>query len=249
MERRIKIFPTAFILAESLANVIVNKITTAGRKKSFFSIALSGGKTPGILFSILGDHFSAAADWRLVHFFWVDERCVPPGDHDSNYGMAKAAIFDKISIPDSNIHRIRGEEDPNTEVLRYARELNKIAGKKNGLPVFDITILGMGEDGHVASIFPGNEFLFFSDELCSVAEHPSSGQKRITLSGKLINNSRDIYFMVTGKNKATIVNEILGEESTVKRYPSSLVAGNAGKTYWYIDMEAAALLGNKIQSY
>jgi 6-phosphogluconolactonase len=248
MSRIIKIFPSPYLVAESIANEIVNKITVAEGRKQPFTIALSGGNSPLILFSIIGDHFSAAADWRRVHFFWVDERCVPPDDPDSNFRMAKITFLDKIEIPDKNIHRIRGENEPAHEIMRYSQELKIFTEETNGLPAIDIMILGMGEDGHVASIFPGNEFLFSSDDLCYSTIHPSTGQKRITISGRVINNARNIYFVITGLKKASMVKNILGNDSPEKIFPASYVISETGMTLWYIDNEAGSMIGDKINS-
>jgi 6-phosphogluconolactonase len=247
MSKLIKIFPSPYELAESLAHDIVNKITEAGPEKHIFTIAVSGGTTPGILFSVMGDHYSASADWKCVHFFWVDERCVPPSDQESNFRMVKTAFLNKTDIPESNIHRIKGEDDPEREAIRYSKELNESTEKENGFPALDITLLGLGDDGHVASIFPGNEHLFNTDRICLSSVHPTTGQKRITLSGKVINNSRNIFFMVTGSKKALIVNNILSKELSDKLYPASYVDAQSGETFWYIDDDAGSLLQVKTE--
>lgn len=238
----IKIFPTPSKLAESVALEIVNKITESGKAGSPISIALSGGKTPKLLFSVLGDKFAKSVDWNIVHFYWVDERCVPPDKKDSNFGMTHAALFSQIRIPDSNIHRIRGEDNPEKESIRYSDELNKFIVKRNGLPCFNIILLGIGEDGHTASIFPGNEQLFKSDKLCATAAHPVSSQIRITLTGKVINNSDNIFFLATGKNKASVIKYILNDNDSKKQFPASFVDPADGNLFWFIDKDAGSLL-------
>lgn len=241
MDRLIKIFPTPFEVAEYLAIEIINHINRTTHDKYPVTIALSGGKTPGTLFSVLGSHFDSSANWSNVHFFWVDERCVPPEDPESNYGMTKETLLDKINIPSKNIHRIRGEANPPAEASRYSREIASFTRSENGFPVFDILLLGLGEDGHVASVFPGNERLFNSRNKCKVTTHPVSGRKRITLTGKVINNSGRIVFMVTGKNKAPIVNDILSAEEKPVKYPASYVNPVSGTEEWYLDREAASV--------
>ena len=238
----IKIFPSPTELAEALALEIVNKITETGNAGLLFSIALSGGNTPKLLFSVLGDKFADSVNWNNVHFFWVDERCVPPDNKDSNFGMTQEALFSKIRIPGSNIHRIKGEDNPEKESIRYSGELNNFIVKRNDLPYFNVVLLGIGEDGHTASIFPGNEYLFKSGKLCMTAAHPVSGQIRITLTGEVINNSENVFFMVTGKNKASIVEKILDDKGPVKQFPASFVNPADGNLFWFIDKDAGSLL-------
>lgn len=240
MDRLIKIFPTPFEVAEYLAIEIINHINRNARDKYPVTIALSGGNTPGTLFSVLASHFNSSVNWYNVHFFWVDERCVPPESPDSNYGMTKTALLDRINVPDQNIHRIRGEANPPAEASRYSREISLFTRSENGFPVFDILLLGLGEDGHIASVFPGNEKLFNSRNKCKVTKHPVSGQKRITLTGKVINNSDRIIFMVTGKNKAEIVKDILSAGSKPVKYPASYINPVSGTEEWYLDKEAAS---------
>ena len=242
MNRTVKIFASPFELAEALAIDIVKKITDAGTRKPVFSIALTGGNTPDMLFSILGDHFAGSVNWNSVHFFWVDERCVPPDDPESNYGMVRAAFLNKIKIAENNIHRMKGEDDPVNEANRYANTISEYTVKNKGLPAFDITLLGLGEDGHIASIFPGSEIFFSSGPLCLPAVHPVTGQNRITLSGRVINNSRIIYFMVTGKNKAEIVKNILYNKTGALKYPASFIVPVDGEVFWYLDAGASGSL-------
>lgn len=242
MKGYIRIFPSQFELAEALALFIVNKITESLKANPSFTIALSGGHTPSILFSVMANHFGSFADWKKVHLFWVDERCVSPDNSQSNYRMAKRTFIDRIEIPDENIHRIMGESDPYDEAKRYTVILDSFTEKVNGIPSFNLTLLGLGEDGHVASIFPGNENYFYSQLFCLPAVHPVSGQKRITLSGKVINNSQIICFMVTGSLKAAIVKSIIEEESKTTILPASFVKPATGHLYWFLDNEAASLL-------
>ena len=244
MERSIEIFPTPFELAEKVALDLISLIKEAEKIKQPFNIALSGGNTPKLLFTVLGDHFAGSVNWNMVNFFWVDERCVPPDNPESNYGMTKFSLLDKISIPGSNIHRIFGEEDPVNEAVRYSGVIAEITRKRNRLPVFDTILLGMGEDGHTASIFPGNEKLFRSNKICQAVIHPISGQARITITGKVINNAESISFLVTGKSKAEMVSEILINRSCEKRLPATRVAPLNGKVTWFLDNESGQYLSS-----
>lgn len=241
MDNTIKIFPTPNALAESLALELVNQINDTSTERLPFTIALSGGNTPKLLFSVLGDKFASSVNWHFVHLFWVDERCVPPDDPESNFGMTKQALLNKIDIPECNVHRIKGEDNPEEEAERYSKEITKHTKRRNGLPFFDVMLLGLGEDGHTASIFPGNLELFMSEKINVTAIHPVSGQKRITLTGKVINNSKNIFFLVTGKNKAPVVKSILFKEIQGKQYPAFYVLPEDGRLFWYLDNDAGSL--------
>jgi 6-phosphogluconolactonase len=205
-------------------------------------VALSGGSTPELLFSIFGDHYSASVNWEDVHFFWGDERCVAADDPESNYGMVKRSFFDKIVIPELNIHRIIGENDPVKESVRYSEEISLFTMPLNGLPRFDVVILGLGEDGHTASIFPGQEHLLESYDICDVAIHPVTGQKRITLTGRVLNNADQIIFMVTGAKKSAIAGEIINRGPLSLKYPAAHIVPSHGSMSWYMDGEAAVLV-------
>jgi 6-phosphogluconolactonase len=240
MDKTINIFKSPAELATKVAGEIVSMINESARRKKTFTIALSGGSTPELLFSTLGEKFSESGQWKYVHFFWVDERCVPPDSSESNWGMAKRNLFDRINIPEKNIHRIRGERDPEEEALRYSEEISEFTRSRAGFPLFDLILLGLGEDGHTASIFPGNLDLFSSANNCEVAIHPATGQKRITFTGKVINNADLIYFLVTGKKKAVIVNEIFDKLKSSRNLPSSYILPKKGMVSWFIDEEAGS---------
>ena len=243
MDRNIKIFPTPQSLAESLSLDLVSRIREADSMEHPFTMALSGGSTPRLLFSVLGDLYTSSVAWDKVHFFWVDERCVPPEDHESNFGMTYEVLLSKIKIPRENIHRMKGEDDPAIEAERYSKEINDFSVRRAGLPFFDIMLLGLGEDGHTASIFPGNEKLFQTEKTCTTVVHPSTGQTRITLTGKIINNAASVIFLVTGKNKAMIVNNIIEKHKNKKQFPASFVKPSDGRVFWYLDEDAGSLIG------
>src|SRR5690606_28257967 len=175
-----------------------------------------------------------------VHFWWGDERCVSPDSEQSNYRMASETLFRKINIPNSNIHRIHGENNPEDEALRYTEEIESNLSSKKGLPVFDLVLLGLGDDGHTASIFPGQLDLFKTNDWCAVSNHPESGQKRITMTGKVINNARNVFFIVTGENKAQRISEILNEDEASKQLPARYVDPVNGSLVWFIDEEGAS---------
>jgi 6-phosphogluconolactonase len=231
------------MLAEAFAEEMVNRIIEAARKKTPLTLAVSGGNTPKLLFSVLAEKYYTSVDWNMVRLFWVDERCVAPDDPESNFGMTEKILLEKINISAGNVFRMRGEDDPEMEAQRYSGVLSSHTGNKNGFPVFDIIILGMGDDGHTASIFPGNNKLLSSDNICEVAVHPVSGQKRITITGKVINNSRSVFFLVTGNRKSEIVKEIFRSSAVSEMFPSAHIKSVNGTTTWLLDNEAAKFIG------
>jgi 6-phosphogluconolactonase len=242
LDNSIIIFSTPYELARKLAEELITTITESAKKKKLVTIALSGGSTPELLFSIIGDRYSGSAAWKYVHFFWGDERCVPPDNPESNYGMTRKKLLEKINIPVANIHRIKGENVPEPEALRYSEEISAFTRKRDGLPLFDLIILGLGEDGHTASIFPGQNELLKSDNICEVAVHPITLQKRITITGRVINNSNSVTFLVTGEKKADIINKIITKSPSASDFPASGIVPVYGRLSWFIDEKAGSLL-------
>ena len=217
-------------------------IKESAKKKEPFTIALSGGSTPELLFAILSENFAGSVSWKNVHIFWGDERCVPPENSESNFGMAWREFLSKIEIPALNIHRIHGEDDPEKEASSYSEEISLHTRKRDGIPSFDLVLLGLGEDGHTASIFPGHPELLDSDKICEVAIHPETLQKRITLTGKVINNAEAVTFLVTGKKKEKIIERIFKNDISALNYPATYIVPVYGRLSWFIDKEAGKLL-------
>jgi 6-phosphogluconolactonase len=242
VDKIIKIYPDAEKLAEEFAQEFVLFTTDSAREKGNLSIAFSGGSTPELFFTLLADRFSDAIPWKHVHLFWSDERCVPPDDPQSNFGMTWRTLLSRIEIPARNIHRIRGENDPEKEALRYSDEVSQFTVSSHGFPEFDIIMLGLGEDGHTASVFPGNQELLHSDKICEVAFHPVTLQKRITLTPKVINNASSVYFLVTGEKKKVIVERLFKKNPLSLNYPAAHIVPEHGSLIWYIDKDAGGLL-------
>lgn len=237
----IKIFETSLILSEAFAKDFIEKCNSLISEKGNANIALSGGNTPKLLFTILADEYLNEIDWQKLNFYWVDERCVPADSIESNFGEAERILFSKTNS-DKNIHRIIGEEDPVKEAERYSEVLKNNLPVKNNFPEFDLILLGMGDDGHTASIFPERMDLLNSEKYAEVAVHPDTKQNRITLTGKVINNSSKIVFLVTGKNKSGIVKDILEKKNGSENYPAAHIKGDGGNVVWYFDSDAASLL-------
>ena len=204
--------------------------------KDKINVALSGGSTPKIWFDYLAQNHQNDLTWENIHFYWGDERCVPPDDLESNYGMTKMHLLDRVPVPGKNIHRIQGELLPEKASDLYEKDLKQNMGE---IPVFDLLILGVGDDGHTASIFPHEINLWNSDRLCVVATHPLSGQKRVSLTGKVINAANAVAFLVTGKNKEERIREIINQEPNAVYYPASLVRPENGTLHWFLDKDAA----------
>jgi 6-phosphogluconolactonase len=234
----ILIFSTVTELAEAFTEYFVDLVK---QKQGIFNLALSGGSTPKVWFESLAKSGGKDIPWDKIHFYWGDERCVKPDDEQSNYGMTKKYLFDLLSVPPYNIHRIQGESEPVAAAERYARELVENLPAEN-FPVFDLIILGMGEDGHTASIFPDQIELWNSPKYCVVAKHPETKQSRVSLTGNVINNARSVAFLVTGKNKANKVSEIIQKKTSALSYPASLVNPTSGKLTWFLD----GMAGQKI---
>ena len=223
-------------VAEDFSVYFTKKI---GNNKTFH-VALSGGSTPKLVFDVLAENFSDKMDWTKVHFYWGDERCVPPTDDESNYKMTVDHLFSKIEVPQRNIHRILGENDPSGEAMRYANLLEINLDRIADIPQFDLVILGMGDDGHTASIFPHEIELWYSPDHCVVATHPESGQKRVSINGSVINSAKDVAFLVTGITKAEKVKAVIEKTVGYEAYPASLVRPKSGNLVWFIDEEAAS---------
>lgn len=190
-----------------------------------FHLALSGGSTAIGMFRRWRTVYRDRIDWEKVRFYWVDERCVPPADEQSNYKHADEELFRPLSIPAGHIHRMRGEAPPEEEAIRYGRLLQKELPESGDEPRFDAIILGIGEDGHTASIFPNQTALLTDPGPCAVGVHPSSGQKRITLTGPVLLNASQIYVPVTGSGKRPMLERILGDPPKAIAIDASLPAG------------------------
>jgi 6-phosphogluconolactonase len=233
--KMINIFNSKSELAQTFCEKLIQ--LSSGKEKLY--IALSGGSTPKIIFQSLSKDFNERIDWKKIHLFWGDERCVLPESPESNYGMTKKNLLNHIQIPEENIHRIKGEDNPEEAAARYSDELRKYVPETDSLPRFDIVMLGLGEDGHTASIFPDQMKLLSSEKICDTAIQPFTKQKRITLTSRVINNSEWILFLVTVSNKAYILSDILNKKENYKNYPASHIEPLNGILEWYIDKDAA----------
>lgn len=241
LKNRLIVEQDSFNTATKVADLIVELYNKKLEKTNYFNIAISGGSTPNILFKLLAERYNKTIDWSKFKIFWVDERCVDPTDNESNYGTVKQILIDNIDIPAENIFRMRGEADPSEEAKRYEAELLKHLPLIDEIPQFDLVLLGMGDDGHTASIFPDQMELLQSIELVKTAKHPTTGQNRITLTGKLICNAAHLAFVITGKSKSKVVDEVIHEKDWFEHYPAYYIMSDC-KADIYLDEEAASLL-------
>jgi len=229
-----------FDTRQAVARALSDHLKTWCRQEGFRSVALSGGSTPKIWFDLLADEYAETLPWKELLFFWGDERCVPPGDPESNYRMTREHLLEKVPVPKDHVFRIRGESAPAEESRRYGEVLKEHLPDPNGIPSFDLVVLGMGDDGHTASIFPHQMALWDAEQPCVVATHPQSGQKRISITGKVINNARQVVFLVTGANKAARIRQIHQQLPGFENLPASRVAPRGGRLLWMLDAAAAS---------
>jgi len=229
-------------MAEAYSVHILNIVNKTLKSHNFVNIALSGGSTPTLIFDMLAEKYHDLIPWENLNFFWGDERCVPPDNDQSNYHSANMHLFEKLQGKKTNIFRIMGESGITREMFRYSGLLKNTLKQKNGYPAFDLIMLGMGDDGHTASIFPKDIDLIESEELVAHTTHPENGQDRITLTGNVLNNAENVAFHVTGAKKASKVAEILDHKGSHAQYPAAGINPKNGRLFWFLDKEAASEL-------
>lgn len=227
-------------ISNEAVKIFVNLSKECIASKGRFVAALSGGSTPKKLYELLAsDKYRRNVDWNNIHFFWVDERCVPKENEESNFRLAFENLLSKVPVSAGNIHRIKGEDGPEKRAKDYEDEIRRFFGTLDA-PVFDLIILGMGEDGHTASLFPGSTPL---GEKVRFAV-PVYGEKmnRITLTLPVLNNARRILFLVSGQSKADVLKDILENMEKRKKYPAGLISPAHGDITWLVDRDAAGRL-------
>ena len=237
----LQIFADSKELARGAAEHFVVRSNEAVERRGLFTVALSGGSTPKLLYQLLADPnepFRDRVPWSKVHFFWSDERHVPPDHTDSNYRMANEALLSHLPISQNNVHRILSE-NPNAAAAAEAYETTLWALAESGLPRLDLILLGLGGDGHTASIFPGSEVLHETKRLVAAPYVEKFQSYRITMTLPLLNNGATVVFLVSGAEKAQIVKEVFEGEN---KYPAQAVKPTHGELIWMLDREAAAYL-------
>ena len=238
----VRVFETAQEVALAAADQFVELANNAAGEHAPFAVALAGGNTPRQMYELLaGDQFRNRVDWMMVHMFFGDERCVARDHPESNYRMAHEALISHIDIPASNVHPIEGEGDPVTNAARYEAELREFY-HGDSTPRFDLVLLGLGEDGHTASLFPDTAALAATQK-CVVANQVEKLKSyRITLTASAINAAANVTFLVTGENKARVVSAVLTGPFQPESLPAQLIKPRAGTRMWLLDSQAASLL-------
>jgi 6-phosphogluconolactonase len=240
-------------VASAAAREFRMQIVDAYARGKVFSCALSGGITPQLMFQQLGNEMGSQARpagiWGLAHFFWVDERDVPPDNPANNYRAVRESLLDRIEIPAGNIHRITTEKgDAMKAAEEYEAELRAFFSLNEGeIPRFDLVFLGLGEDGHTASIFPSSEVVNESNRLVSSPWVPKANAFRITLTPPVINNAARIIFLVTGLGKAEAVQRVLEGRFAPEQYPAQIVRPTSGRLIWMLDRAAASKLSKNAE--
>lgn len=230
------IFDTPHETARALTHQLEKQINTIRRND--FNLAISGGSSSEVLFRLWAEMYAKDLPWYRIHLYWVDERCVPPTNGDSNYGLAKRLFLDKVKIPRTQIHRLIGEANPENESRRYSDIVKKNLPHNGDYPQFDFIILGIGSDGHTSSIFPGQNELLTHPEPYAPSINPHNGQKRIALTGEPILRSTMTVFYVIGAEKAGILTKITASEADSAVYPAGYIFHRANNLHLFADKGA-----------
>lgn len=221
--------------SEAAAREIARTLIGAVEARSTAALVLAGGSTPRLIHAHLADpKLSPSIPWRFVHLFWGDERCVPPNDAASNYAMARATLIDLIEIPPENVHRILGELPPPEAAARYEAELRRHFGDGDP-PAFDCVMLGMGADGHTASLFPGDPLLDETERWVGTTDRLDAlpPVPRVSLTLPPLNAAREVVFAVSGKAKRRVVRDIEEQIEGFQQYPAARIRC-AGTTLWFV---------------
>lgn len=239
----VRVYSDLDALSQAAAEEIFLLAHAAIAEKGLFTVALAGGSTPRRLYQILAEKYRDKIDWAKVHFFWGDERCVPLTDSDSNFTMAAQALISKVSVPSQNVHRMPADvATPEQAAQAYERELRdffKLFSVKS-FPAFDLVLLGIGEDGHTASLFPNAPVLDEKVRWVSPVTAPATykTRPRITLTLPVLNNAYRVFFLVAGSEKHTVIKSILNTpEPAQKLYPAAMIRPR-GQTTWFLDKTA-----------
>ncbi|HEU4387316.1 MAG TPA: 6-phosphogluconolactonase [Blastocatellia bacterium] len=249
----LQVYDDADQLAAEAARLFTQLASESVERSDRFNVALSGGNTPIAMFIRLAQEpYCSAAPWKSTHVFWADERCVPPDDPDSNYRLAVELLLSRVPIPAGNIHRVPAEmPDHDSAAAQYSENVRAAFARDqhdgddaNSLPRFDLVTLGLGDDGHTASLFPHSAALK-SGQLIAVANYVEKLRtSRITLTPAVINKARNVIFLVAGDNKALALKHTLEDEYQPEAYPAQLIRPTKGTLLWMVDVDSAGLLSD-----
>ena len=240
MKPDIRIFKDLEKLSRHAADIFVEQAERAIVARDRFSVALNGGTTPMRLFQILATDYRDKVTWNKTHVFWGDERCVRPDDPGSSYGQAREALLSHVPIPDSNIHRVDTSFPPAEAAKDYARTLKQFESPAFDFPRFDLVYLGMGEDGHTASLFPGSPVQVTESVVPVTAQYQDRPANRVTMAQLVFNQARTVAFMATGAKKAFVLAEVLSDRYNPELYPAQRIDPIDGELLWLVDESAEA---------
>lgn len=248
MKLKLRLFKDLEELSDGAAELFVEQSAQSIADRGRFLVALNGGSTPTRLFQLLATEFSEKVDWNKVHVFWGDERCVPPHEPGSSYGQAREMLLSQVPIPEENVHRVKGELGPTRASEDYSFTLRRFASPPHEWPRFDLVYLGMGEDGHTASLFPGSPIDVLEPTLAVTAHYQDRPADRVTLTPVVFNSARLIVFMATGEKKAQTLAQVLSGRYNPELYPAQRIEPREGRLIWLVDEDAASRLPRKLLS-
>ena len=228
--------------AQKLVACLSDELQKLSELKHSMHIALSGGSTPRLWFDFLAaSPFRDSIDWQHLHFWWGDERCVEAASEESNFGEADRRLFQKVMLAAENLHPVKGELTPEQARADLVEQMEKHLPIVNGLPQFDWVLLGVGEDGHTASLFPG-QYDPEAQDFAVVANHPETAQPRVSVTAAVIANARRVSYLVLGPGKQQIVQTIFEDPEQARGLPAASIRSIEGTTEYLLDADAAALL-------
>jgi 6-phosphogluconolactonase len=237
----IRVLPNAAEAARAAAEELAAAGADAITDRGVFRVALSGGTTPMRLFDTLATaRYRSRVDWMKTRVFFVDERCVPPSHERSNYRLAKEHLLGPLRVPSANVFRMKGEDEPRRAAAAYEKVLREEFGGRT--PRFDLVLLGLGPDGHTASLFPGTPALAEKTRWVVSNPSPTPGERRLTLTLPVLNAGRRVLFLVAGADKASVVATLLIKKPGYRKLPASRVRPPRGSLVWILDERAAAEL-------
>jgi len=246
MNIEIHIFKDLEKLSHEAAGLFIEQAAEAIEQRGRFLVALNGGSTPNRLFQLLPIEYPDKVDWNNVHVFWGDERCVPPDDPGSSFGQARKMFLSRVPIPDENVHRVDGELEPAEASREYSHTLREFASPPFGFPRFDLVFLGMGEDGHPASMFPGSRVEVTEPTLPVTAHYQDRPANRVTITQFVFNQAYMVTFMVSGEKKANTLAEVLSDRYNPELLPAQRIQPKDGRLIWLVDEDAALKLPREI---
>lgn len=239
MKPTVRIFKSVDELSRAAAELFVTLAAQAIRERGRFLVALSGGSAPTALYRLLARE---PMDWTRVHVFWGDERLVPPDDPESNCGQAREVLLKHIPIPSENIHRVASELEPDDAARDYSRVLKEFADPPLDWPRFDLVLLGMGEDGHTASLFPGSPAEATEPVIAVTANYQGRPARRVTLTPLVFNAAQQVIFLVAGANKAITLNRVFNDYNSLEQIPAKRIQPADGQVTWLVDEAAGSAL-------